>query len=255
MKVKKLRLIIAILLTIIIAPMSASAKEKLINDEFELLAETTKYYKTITERNITQLDLLQFPTTRSIEITEEEYDAAQIDNIMQTFGSSTIETSYKKLVTSILSNGSMYRYKTTLTWKTMPKVRSYDSIAIGHYSSVRYNANFNFTQTYCLTSGTCKTLTTYYPQYFTAGASATFKVPEGNLSSLSQTLFYDVTKNVNATIISQKAYGDYSHATDTVTVAQAQNFTVGTSGIQFNDNTSNYYDEIDPAVATWSGTW
>lgn len=248
---KKIKILTVVLATLIIMPCTAYAKED-ISEGFEIVSQAEKYYKTVTNNNSLQLTA-NHQITQSYEVTKEEYEASE--KTMQTRGAASTETTYKKLTTTILSNGSVYRYKAVLNWKQFPVVRSYDSIGIGHYASVKYNANLNFSQTYCLTSGTCKTLTTYYPQYFSSGTSATFKVPEGSLSSLSQTIFFDVTKNVNATITSQAAYGDYSHATESVTVAQAKNFTMGTSGILFNDGVGNYYDDIMPAVATWSGSW
>lgn len=248
---KKTKILLLVLAAFIVMPCTAYAKEDISND-FEIVSQTEKYYKTVTNSNALQLNSNELKT-KSYEVTKEEYESS--NNQIQPRGSASTETTYKKLTTTILSNGSVYRYKAVLNWKQIPAVRSYDSIGIGHYASVKYNANLNFSQTYCLTNGTCKTLTTYYPQYFSSGTSATFKVPEGSLSSLSQTIFFDVTKNVNATITSQAAYGDYSHATQTVTVAQAKSFSMGTSGILFNNGIGNYYDDIMPAVATWSGSW
>lgn len=248
---KKGKILLLILATLLVIPFTTYAKESKTND-FEIVSQTEKYYKTITNSEMFKFDSND-QTTKSYEVTKEEYEAS--NDQRQTRGTATTETTYKKLTTTILSNGSVYRYKAVLNWKQFPVVRSYDSIGIGYYASVKYNANLNFNQTYCLTNGTCKTLTTYYPQYFSSGTSATFKIPEGSLSSLSQTIFFDVTKNVDATITSQAAYGDYSHATKTVTVAQAKSFSVGTSGIQFNNGIGNYYDDIMPAIATWSGSW
>lgn len=248
MKLKSKKIILALLLTLIIMPTTTLAKET--DDNFKVISVSEKYYKTISSSNN-----LSLTNTRveSIEISKEEYDNVS-DNI-QTRGTGGTETTYKKLTTTILSNGSLYRYKTVLNWKQFPAVRSYDNIGIGHYASVTYNSSLNFSQSYCLTNGTCKTLTTYYPQYFSTGVGATFKVPEGDLTSLSQTLFYDVRKNTTATVLSQAAYGDYSHATDSVSLSQAQSFSVGTSGIQFTNGVGNYYDDIQPATATWSGSW
>lgn len=249
---KKIRILSFAIAALIIMPCTTYAKEDISSKDFEIVSQTEKYYKTITNSNSLQLNT-NHQTTQSYEVTKEEYETSE--ESARTRGAATTETTYKKLTTTILSNGSLYRYKTVLTWKQIPVVRSYDTIGIGHYSSVKYNSSSYFEQTYCLTSGSCRTLTTYYPQYFSTGVSATFKVPEGNLSSLSQTFLYDVTKNVNTTIVSQAAYGDYSHATETVTVAQAKSLMVGTSGIQFTNGIGNYYDDIQPAVATWSGSW
>lgn len=243
--------ILIIIMALISMPYTTNAKEEILSNDFEIVSQTEKYYKTITSNNIVSPN--SFNETISYEVTKEEYDSSE--HHIQTRGSATTETTYKKLTTTILNNGSLYRYKTTLTWKQIPAVRSYDVIGIGHYSSVKYNSSSYFEQSYCLTNGTCKTSTTYYPQYYSTGVSATFKVPEGSLSSLSQTLFFDVTKNVNATIISQAAYGDYGHATETVSVSQAQSHSIGTSGIQFTNGVGNKYDNIQPAVATWSGSW
>lgn len=243
--------ILLVLAALIIMPCTTNAKENE-SEDFEIVSQIERYYKTVTNGSPIHLNV-SAKTTKSYEVTKEEYESAE--QLIQTRGAASTETTYKKLTTTILSNGSVYRYKAVLNWKQIPTVRSYDTIGIGYYTSVRYNSNLNFNQTYCLTNGTCKTLTTYYPQYFSTGTSATFKVPEGSLSSLSQTIFFDVNKNTNATITSQAAYGDYSHATKNVTVAQAKNFTMGTSGILFNDGIGNYYDDIMPAVATWSGSW
>ena len=248
MKEKTKKIILALLLALIIMPTTTFAKET--DDNFEVISVSEKYYKTINNSN--GLELTNNMKTESIEVSKDEYENS---GNMQTRGTGGTETTYKKLTTTILSNGSLYRYKTVLNWKQFPAVRSYDNIGIGHYASVTYNSSLNFSQSYCLTNGTCKTLTAYYPQYFSTGVGATFKVPEGSLTSLSQTLFYDVRKNTTATIISQAAYGDYSHATDSVNLSQAQSFSVGTSGIQFSNGVGNYYDDIQPAVATWSGSW
>lgn len=249
---KKIKILFIMTMALTIMPFTTYAKEDISTEDFEIVSQTEKYYKTVTNSNTLELNA-NHQTTESYEVTKEEYETSEKG--VQTRGAATTETTYKKLTTTILSNGSLYRYKTVLTWKQIPVVRSYDVIGIGHYSSVKYNSSSYFEQTYCLTSGTCRTLTTHYPQYFSTGVSATFKVPEGSLSSLSQTFLYDVTKNVDATIISQAAYGDYSHATETVTVAQGKSLTVGTSGIQFTNGVGNYYDDIQPATATWSGSW
>ena len=68
-------------------------------------------------------------------------------------------TDYKSLTTTIYSNGSKYRYSATLNWKIFPSVRSYDVLAIGHLSNVKYSSNLNFSQYYCTTGGGCRTLT------------------------------------------------------------------------------------------------
>lgn len=50
-------------------------------------------------------------------------------------GSGYTETNYKKMTTTILKNGTKYKYQVLLNWKLLPATRSYDIIGIGHYKS------------------------------------------------------------------------------------------------------------------------
>ncbi len=241
-------------------PISIFAKET-DEDGFEVVSKEEKYYKTVTPNNNTAYALKNIGSLSNnndlgytVEITKEEYDNYD-ESRNQPYTSSSIETSLKKLTTYILTNGSYYRYKAVLNWKSFPKVRSYDTIAIGHYASVEKRGSIFFSQTYCDLNNDCRTIQAYYPQSFPAGSAATFKVPSGDLSSLSQTIYFDVQKSVDATVISQKAAGDYAHAVKTVTVAQAKNFSVSTLGINFKSSSVNLYDEISPATALWKGNW
>lgn len=248
------------MMAFVLMPISIFAYE-IDEDGFEVVSKEEKYYKTVTTNNDTEYALRSVDlssnnnsSSYTVEITKEEYDNYD-ENQAQPYEYAYVETGYKKLTTYILTNGSYYRYKAVLNWKTFPKVRSYDTIAIGHYASVEKRGSVYFSQTYCDLNNDCRTIKAYYPQTFSTGSAATFKVPSGDLSSLSQTIYFDVQKSVDATVISQKAAGDYAHAVQTVTVAQAKNFSVSTLGINFNSSSVNLYDEISPATALWSGSW
>ncbi len=239
---------IYILLFILLTPFLVNAQE----NEHVDLSKQTKYYKTTeyladygyqTYRN----DIL----SSSEEITEEEYKRA---NTTTPLSSTLVETTYKKLTTKIQTNGNYYRYKATLEWKNMPKVRSYDTIAIGHYESVKIRGGVNFTQQYCTSSG-CKTLTTYYEEIFSKGAAATFKVPEGDFTLLKQEIYFDVEKKVDATILTQKVAGDYAHATKIISASKARKYEVNLLGIQFEAGISSYYDEINTATVNYNCNW
>lgn len=225
------------------------------NNNFIKVSENTKYYKTIinNDANINNTNYNN-STTETIEITEEEYNSVNTNNNLIT-GNGVTNTDYKKLTTEIYSNGSYYRYKATLNWKTMPSTRSYDVIGIGFLSNVAYLGYMNFSQYYCTTAGECRTITSYYSKTSSTGCGASFKLPEGSLNVLTQTFSFNVTKNTSSTINYQAAYGDYSHAISSVTSTQAQNYSIGTSGITFSSGVGSYYDNIMPAVATWSGSW
>lgn len=227
-------------------------------ENFEVVSQVEKYYKTTTNINENEFSTMSLNNVEfnsiTEEITEDEYNSfTESENLINVSG--TIETTYKKLTTSILSNGSYYRYKAVLTWKNMPKVRSYDTIAIGYYASVKPRTSLYFSQSYCFTDGSCSTTTAYYPHTFTAGSSATFKLPSGSLSSLSQTFYFDVKKAVDATVIQQNASGDYSHATKSISATNAQKYTVSNTGIHLDSSISGYYDDINVARAIWTGTW
>lgn len=237
-----------LLFMVVLLPTIVFAKE---DNNMVLESQTVKYYKTI--YNIKSTNLTTHSSYYTVEIGKEEYLSAKSNS--EIMGNGVITTVYKKLTTSIYNSGNYYQYKAELEWLNMPSARSYDVIAIGHLSNVKYSHGINFSQYYCVNGGGCITTGSYYSKISNTGCGATFKLPDGNLSVLKQTFYYYVAKNTTATITNQAAYGDYSHATSNVTSSQGQNYTIGTSGIVFDGTTGNNYDSINPAVATWSGSW
>jgi hypothetical protein len=223
-----------------------------VNAEEDIVASSTKYYKTI---SYVGNNNMSFNNNISItyEITEEEYNNANISN--EPKNSSTIETTYKRMTTSITKNGSYYRYKNVLYWKNIPSTRSYDIIGIGHFSTVKVHGSTHFEQYYCLTSGPCYTTTTNYPQTFSVGAGTSFLLPPGNLSTLKQTFYFDVEKNTSLTIITQEAYGDYSHAITNVSLNNSKKYTVNYTGISLDGSIINSYDSINKAQVVLNETW
>lgn len=225
--------------------------------DFVIVSENTKYYKTVTYRNSQLYSLNNNVSSETFEISEVEYNSIQPDSLVLLSNySGEVETTYKSMTTTISTNGSYYRYKVVLNWKNIPSTRSYDIIGIGFLGSVKVRNNLNFQQYYCVTSSGCTTSTTNYPQIFSSGAGTTFKLPTGNLYSLKQTLYFDVEKNTTSTIILQEAYGDYSHATSSISLTNAKKYSVVANvGISLNSSITSYYDTISVAKAGWSGTW
>lgn len=247
---KKIICILTVVMCIF--PMTAFAKN---NNELILLSETTKYYKTINRVSDNEMLLASLYEDSSIEISKEEFDSASTNSEIGINGSGYTETNYKKITTSIYQNGSYYRYKVDLEWKTMPSTRSYDIMAIGINPSVKITSSVYFNQYYCFTNGQCTNNGTFYQKKNSSGAGASFKLPSGNLTKLSSSLYFDVSKNVNATIIKQDAFGDYSHATKNVNETQSQNYTINSLGINLGSSISSYYDNIQMTQATWNGNW
>jgi len=240
---KKVLIVLFVLLCI---PITVLAN----NSSYELIAETTKYYRieTSIENN---------GKTNSIayEISKEEYENADIvENVK---GPGNVETTYKSMTTTITSYGNYYRYKNILSWKIIPSTRSYDIIGIGFLSTVKvHNNTTHFEQYYCYTNGGCNTTTTNYPQIFSNGAGTSFALPSGDLRVLKQTFYFDVEKNTNNTITSQSAYGDYSHATSSISLFNSTLYSVNSyGGIVLDSSITGYYDSIDEAEATWTGSW
>lgn len=222
------------------------------SDDFEVLSEDIKYFKTITHNVGCDLYSFNDSLSESYEIAKEEYE--QQSSVSER--STTIETTYKKMTTSILSVNSYYRYKVKLEWKNIPKVRSYDTIAIGFGASVKNLGSPIFNEKYCVTNGNCYNVSGYVHSYIGRnGIGITFSVPTGKLDSLEQTMYFDVQKNTSSTIITQYAYGDYAHATKSVSLSKASDYTVTTGGINHSSDSITYYDEISTARATWSGSW
>ena len=216
-------------------------------------AEIVKYYKTTVLKNPLQsLNNNTFYASETVEVTEEEYNNS--DNLIPK--TVTVETTYKRLSVSIIQYGSaFYKYKAVLNWKQIPSTRSYDILGIGHYSSVKVAGNADFEEYYCLTGGNCFTNTSYYQKITSGGTGVVFALPSGSLSTLRQTLILIVEKtNPSNTITSQKAVGDYAHATSTISYNNAKNFTIDVFGLDVGSNI-NYYDDMPYAAATWSGTW
>lgn len=249
------KIILGILAVTLFSPQLISAKEFDV-EKFEKVAEEVKYYKTVSKNSVSFYEntINDNNISETVEISKEEFDSVKPGENMIN-GPGYTNTDYKSLTTTIYSNGSKYRYSATMNWKIFPSVRSYDVLAIGHLSNVKYSSNLNFSQYYCTTGGGCRTLTSYYSKITSTGCGAAFKVPTGSLTKLSQTLTFDVIKNTNATVTSQSAYGDYSHATSSVTSDKAQSYNIGTSGISFYNGVGSSYDNIVPAVATWTGSW
>lgn len=249
-----------ILFMLLILPITVSAE----TEDGTIVAEKEKYYKTVTilsNSDVMMRANLGEVSSITTEVTKEEYDnfdPNENSNIStKGYVDSTIETNYKKLTTTIRNNGTYYyRYKAVLTWKNFPATRSYDIIGIGHYGSVKIADDVGFNQDYCMSNGNCYNGSPYYSKTGANGSGAVFYLPSGTLTSLKQTVQFDVEKtNESSTIIEQIAVGDYSHATSSISYANAKKFSVDTSGIYLESSILSYYDEINPATAEWTGTW
>lgn len=250
------KIVLSFIALFIMIPFVIKAEE--VNNENELetvLSETTKYYKTITFNDSVCVAGLNNLCNNSItyEVSKEEYDSAP-QNEVRTVNDALIETTYKRLTSTIAQSGTRYKYKANLYWKTIPSTRSYDIMGIGFYASVKVaNDDIFFQQDYTK-NGTNYTSYTYYPQVFTNGGGCSFQLPSGTLTYLNQELYFYVEKNTTATIIQQLAAADYAHATSTISLNNSKKYEIDSTGITHNGN-SSYYDAMNSADAYWYGTW
>ena len=218
--------------------------------ESSLEAVSTKYY--VSTSRYDSLGRVIFSNTT--EVSEAEYNDS---SIMTRNGTAEIETAYKRMTTTISQAGTKYRYKVTLTWKQMPKVRSYDIIGIGLEPALVYrNSSLVFNQTYCISNNCTNTATYSMANYSTAGAGVSFKLPTStSITGLRSYFYYDVSKEYDGTLTVMYADGDYAHATSSITAGNATGFYVNQVGIMLDSGIASYYDSISSAEAEWNGSW
>lgn len=218
--------------------------------------ESVKYYKTTTSTfDLSSGSDTTISTTEVV--SEKEYNQASTSSGVELASnpSTSIETTYKKMTATISKSGSYYQYKVVLDWKNIPKTRSYDTIAIGFYSTVKIKGTLDFIHYYC-EDDDCGEVTSYPHSYSGSnGIGVTFHLPTGTLTELKQTLYFKVQKNTSSTIYRQKIYGDYAHAQKSITLTKAKDYVVSQTGIILGSTAEDYYDSIDEADVTWTGSW
>ena len=217
--------------------------------EGNLEATSTRYFAHIIRYDATG----RIISSSDMEITEEDYNS----EVVMPIGDVYVETTYKRLKTVIAASGSRYRYKVTLTWKLMPAVRSHDIIGIGCMSSAVSvdPSSRRFSQTSCI-GASCTNTTTSVGSYIGSnGAGVSFKLPSStSITTLHSFYYYDVNKKYSP-VTYMIAYGDYAHAVKTISAGNSDGFWVDQGGIDFDDAIEDYYDTINSANATWSGSW
>ena len=207
-----------------------------------LVSKNQKYYKTI----YTDLNGSSYTT----EITKAEYDnQSMIDP------RGTVNTTYKNIISTMSKLTSTFRYKVSVAWNRIPSTRSYDIIGVGFGDDVSIATPVYFTYHYCYSDGSCTNSTLNYGmKSLSTGGTAVYKIPSGDIRSLSSALYYDVEKDTTGTITSLEMCGDYSHATSTVTSTQYSGHSINITGILLGGY-AGYYDATPCAMSSWAGSW
>lgn len=154
------------------------------------------------------------------------------------------ETPYKKMSVYILNvNNNHYRYKITLDWRLMPNTKRWDIIAMGHQKEVYVAIPTTFSQSWCKSNECSSSLAGKYYSYDEV-EMVSFKLPSGNITSLSSYMYYDVLRVDPSKVLERiVAIGDYAHATRFVSESLTK------SEIEWLDeiwlpNHAVYYDDI-----------
>lgn len=219
--------------------------------------EETKYFKIVTLLNDSAVLSLDGNENSAFttEITEAEFYS--IDDSVN--GSASVTTSTLKLTIKLEPYGSNYKYTATTVWNVLPPTseRSYDTIGIGFYQSVKPKVSPSWSQYYCLSGGGCTTQTAGWREYQgISGVAATYYLPSGSLTALKQTFSVIVTKtDSSSTVIRQIAQASYGHAYSSVTYTQAKAFRIDGTGLHYTDQGAANAYLVNNVGTTWNGTW
>ena len=143
-------------------------------------------------------------------------------------------TAYKEI--RLIKNGSFIT--AMLVWKKNPKIRSYDVFAV-RTSGTSINGTISFKQLYT-TGGNTYISTTCTKKSFTNGKGASFQL----------SVYSDIQVILTFSVIgSGTVYSSYQHATQLVTLAQSQLYTLSSSGYGgttlFDSSVSSKYDGMN----------
>jgi len=202
--------------------MSETKYNKLKTLDFDNLTKETKYIETVFNPS------LQLTTER--EITKEEYDNFNpVMPLLDDAGVST-ETNAKILDMTIIG-GTTWNWVTTgVSWKYIPVARSYDVVGF-------YGVGFDFgegtqsgEQIYTL-DGNYTTIDYAWNgtniKKFSNGFGISMNIVNSDITTLQLLVECDVSPNMTSPSI----YTSYQHAISDVTLAQSQNYTLGSTGL------------------------
>lgn len=147
--------------------------------------------------------------------------------------STSFSTSYKTI--RIINNNGYITL--SLVWKTMPKIRSYDVIAV-RLNGVSVSGATNFKQTY-VKNGYTYISYTGTKKEFSNGFGYSFKLSENDYLESSLSFWVSGKGTI---------YGSYQHAHRTTTLNQSKKYSLSSSGygrvILFESSVKSYYDAM-----------
>lgn len=202
-------------------------------------------------------------STLNNEITKEKYDNLDLNDYNNQYSlnyekNNKIETNAKVLDLTVISpsdNVSKVSVYSTLTWKNIPKVKSYDVIAI-MFNIPAVIHDFMGMQISNLQTSS-ERVTEYNPggtnsNVFTNGIGVSMNIHDDVTKSLALALQINATVDGGGEILTS-----YQHATSTVTLEQSKGYTLSVAGlghvINFtNSSVKNKYDGMEGTTVVYS---
>lgn len=222
---------------------------------------TTKYVKTEVVYNGNKVI-----NTNEFVVSEEDYKNSPNKSLKlitpMSTGSDYVETTYKKITLDVTFGTSYTTKYVTLTnvWKQIPVVKTFDVLAVAPgSSSISFNLNGHRsgyqkwdgnTINYSSSSGNWKLVNGN--GIFKKGLGLSQNLVDATTTTLSNSItVVFVTGDISFTV-----RGSYQHATSDLSLAQSQNYTLGTDGmgglIKFNSSIWSKYDNTPGLEATLS---
>lgn len=252
-----------------------------------VLERKSRFYKTTIVYNNNNIQTNSLNNNFKVineEISEEEYNSLSVEdnsNSLNNYYPGTTSTTFKKLTSSIIQVGDIYRLKADLEWKNMPKQRSSDILTLAHndLTSPIPSSNYfqqiwiydnpcqNSSQRGTSSDGSWKITKDFYGKVFTLPSDKTCSTQPSDpliaptikamkITSLSSYMYYNINK-ITSPIHVIDAYADYAHATKKVDLNTAFNFGFDgnnlNAGISFSPSIETSYDEMNTAHTSWDG--
>lgn len=227
----------------------------------QVVAQTTKYYRVETFVSNNQYFTLankdKSYTSISYEISESEFNNAKSTPFESSVinASAVVETTYKKMTTSIVKYNSNYRYKNVVLWKKLPAYRVNDIIGVGFEDKVYGVSSSKRLVAYYIYDDSCDVNITNTGTWKLSanGYAVSFDYPTKSKNATNENfyveMYFDVGKNTSLTINTLNAYGDYKHLIGSKSHVSTS-ISIDLAGISVGASFESYYDSISTAQAT-----
>ena len=219
-------------------------------------SEKTYYIKTVSRYND---DIFLGEEDQIVDKFEYDFgDVLKSTSYSACCGSDTYETSYKKLKIQITYTAGKRTVTVTNTWKKIPKIKSYDVIALAPgVTCAQFTEDINTKSGYQKYDGNLINYSPSSSNFKTCNGSGFLKkgigLSQNIVDSTSSSLINQISTTFTSSSMDFCAYGSYQHATSNVSLSQSKNYTINILGmgglIYFNSSVAGYYDDMPGVYA------